>query len=322
MVKDVGLEKSALYSDCVNYYGTSMSMNIGGITVRNQELYNGHQEYEIQLIIREWVDDEKIQVDIDYKIADYTEKDIECMFNCFCTITDTILSDPDIPIKQICLQSKREQKETVFKYNNTFYREEKDYETVIDMFLKQVQQNPDAIAIHDSDNILTYKQLDTASENLSQKLINIGVSKNVFVALYTSHSIETIIGILGILKAGGAYLPIDPKYPVDWINHIIKDSGVSIILYNLSLPYDLAFSGIKISLHDTCNDSQQTGNEIITDLCEIPAYAIYTSGSTGKPKGVVVCHEALRNYIHWAEKQYSNHDKPYHARYIHRYLLI
>ena len=36
---------------------------------------------------------------------------------------------------------------------------------------------------------------------------------------------DLIVGIIGILKSGGAYLPIDPEYPQQRINAIIKDSG-------------------------------------------------------------------------------------------------
>jgi len=34
--------------------------------------------------------------------------------------------------------------------------------------------------------------------------------------------------MLAILKAGGAYLPIDPDYPPERINNLIRDSGTKI----------------------------------------------------------------------------------------------
>ena len=39
-----------------------------------------------------------------------------------------------------------------------------------------------------------------------------------------------IIGILGILKSGGAYLPIDPQYPRDRIDYMLKDSGAKLLV--------------------------------------------------------------------------------------------
>ena len=46
-------------------------------------------------------------------------------------------------------------------------------------------------------------------------------------------SVEMIIGILGILKAGGAYLPIDPEYPQERIDYMLKDSNAAILLTDI-----------------------------------------------------------------------------------------
>ena len=35
-------------------------------------------------------------------------------------------------------------------------------------------------------------------------------------------SMEMIVGIMAILKAGGAYLPIDPDYPEDRIEYMLR----------------------------------------------------------------------------------------------------
>ena len=49
------------------------------------------------------------------------------------------------------------------------------------------------------------------------------------MAIMMERSIEMIIGIYGILKAGGAYLPIDPGYPQERIDYMLKDSGAKIV---------------------------------------------------------------------------------------------
>ncbi|MCU0286484.1 MAG: AMP-binding protein, partial [Acidobacteria bacterium] len=44
-------------------------------------------------------------------------------------------------------------------------------------------------------------------------------------------SLEMIIGILGILKSGGAYMPIDPEYPQERIDYMLKDSGAKLLAF-------------------------------------------------------------------------------------------
>jgi amino acid adenylation domain-containing protein len=97
-------------------------------------------------------------------------------------------------------------------------------------------------------------------------------------------SIEMMVGILGILKAGGAYLPIDPEYPQERIDFLLKDSGAKILLSKLSRVSGLS----KEPTHLTHLTHP-------TQLC----YVIYTSGTTGKPKGVMLTHKNLVNYVSW-----------------------
>ena len=39
-----------------------------------------------------------------------------------------------------------------------------------------------------------------------------------------------IVAILGILKAGAAFVPLDPAYPAERINHILGDTGLSLLV--------------------------------------------------------------------------------------------
>jgi amino acid adenylation domain-containing protein len=101
-------------------------------------------------------------------------------------------------------------------------------------------------------------------------------------------SIEMIIGILGILKAGGAYLPIDPGYPAERSDYMLKDSGAKILLTNL--PEGWSFHHSSFTIHHSPNNL---------------AYVIYTSGSTGRPKGVAIRHFSVVN-LAFSQKRYFN----------------
>ena len=120
------------------------------------------------------------------------------------------------------------------------------------------------------------------------------------VAFQSVHCIEMVIGVLGILKAGAAYLPVDPDYPEERTQFMLRDSNAVLMLNQGHDPENSVLFGSTgykippagISGEETYRSSQ-------------PAYIIYTSGSTGRPKGVVVEHRSLVNLVSWHNKTFS-----------------
>ncbi len=165
--------------------------------------------------------------------------------------------------------------------------------TIVDLFIEQVHKTPNNIAVEFESNTLTYKELDEHSNQLAHYLRTIGIKEDDLVPICLNRSIDMIIGILGILKAGGAYVPIDPDYPIDRVDYIIKDTGAKVIITESNNPLT---SGIAESTAICLNLDIE---EIQKESIELPqnelkphhlAYIIYTSGSTGRPKGVMIEH--------------------------------
>ena len=50
------------------------------------------------------------------------------------------------------------------------------------------------------------------------------------VAVCMQRGLDMPIAMLGIMKAGGAYLPLDPEYPPDRLDFMLKDAAVGVVL--------------------------------------------------------------------------------------------
>lgn len=169
--------------------------------------------------------------------------------------------------------------------------------TVIDWIQVQIDSNPDAVAIVDADEVLTYAALGRRAESLADQMRVLGIGKGDRVALILPRSVQWIVSILGVLKLGAAYVPIDPAYPSGRIEYILRDCASRVVI---------GPKGVVISTTDA-ERSTIAG-------ADGPAYVIYTSGSTGQPKGVVVSHAALANYVAHAARCYGGHgDVPMHT---------
>ncbi|MBS4162204.1 AMP-binding protein, partial [Klebsiella pneumoniae] len=139
------------------------------------------------------------------------------------------------------------------------------------------------------------RELKEKANQLARTLRKKGVGRESIVGIMADRSLDMVTGILAILKAGGAYLPLDPGYPKERIEYMLKDSAADVLLIQNHLIGNISFTGeiLDISQSDAYDSDGSNLRPVNTsgDL----AYVIYTSGTTGNPKGVMVEH---RNLIH------------------------
>ncbi|TKI55059.1 amino acid adenylation domain-containing protein [Brevibacillus antibioticus] len=291
-----------LFQWCVNYYNTKLNNELDGAPIENEEFYSGNQNYSLQLVIKEWSGTDKLELQWDYKTSDYTEKEINRMFRQMVNLLKQAIAQPDKPIKSLQLLSEEERQELIYNRNQTVAPY--PHEPVHFLFEHQAAATPEATSVIFQGQTVSYEKLNNRSNQLAHTLRNKGVGRGSLVGLMSSHSIETIVGILAVLKAGGAYVPIDPTYPLERINYLLNDSGTALILTNMCIPEGVTFKGDVVNLvDDSLYSSNCTNLDHVNELSD-PVYVIYTSGSTGNPKGTIIEHHGLINYISWASKTY------------------
>ncbi|HWV68762.1 amino acid adenylation domain-containing protein, partial [Chitinophaga sp.] len=171
-----------------------------------------------------------------------------------------------------------------------------------ELFMEQAARTPDAVAVSDGAQDISYRRLDQWSSSLAGQLLKKGICAGDIVAILQRRSADWLINMLAVLKAGACYLPVDPGQPSGRIAYIISSSGCKLVLTGRE-----GYSSVEETpwMHW---EKEGTGEEIFPGVentdSTAPAYVIYTSGTTGMPKGVMVSHRALVNYITWAAALY------------------
>lgn len=242
-----------------------------------------------------------MKINLEYSTSLFKKETMEKLSSHYQNILKEISENPKAKLKEIPMLSSEEESQIVNDFNDTAAEYPKN-ETIHGLFEKQVIKTPDNIAVICGKDKITYRELNEKSNQMAERLIEMGVKYDTIVGLMMGQSIELIIGIIGVLKAGGAYLPIDPSYPKDRIDYIIKDSKTEILITDGKAKTEIPLE-INIKDRDLYKGSKE--NIQYTNNSEAVAYVIYTSGTTGKPKGVVVEHRNAVNTLVARKAEYN-----------------
>ena len=153
-------------------------------------------------------------------------------------------------------------------------------------------RQPDAVAVRQWDDRITYAELANRSGRLAARLRDLGFGPEDRVGICLRRRPELLVALLGVLRSGAAYVPLDPLGQAARTAEILDDAGIEVVIVDDATTD--AFSHLQ-------RLTVPAGGEPIDLACparlDNPAYVLYTSGSTGRPKGVVVSHRALLAFI-------------------------
>jgi iturin family lipopeptide synthetase B len=306
----------------------------------------------------------EIEIRFSFKRELFDKETVENLASHFKGIVRNIIENPETVLSQLEIISIEEKNRILYDFNNTA-AEYPAGKTIHELFEEQVERTPNHVALvgpklqntkyklqtNSKPQItnskqrgtlradfldafgeiqLSYGLLNEESNRLAYTLIEKGVQPDTIVGIMVERSVEMIIGILSILKSGGAYLPIDPEYPQERIDFMMKDSWAKLLattgnlakedekvrrwegeinyIEELLRAYDpLSFSTSSSASSAVKNLLPATGN--LPPAISL-AYIIYTSGSTGRPKGVLIKHGAVVNRLNWMQQMYplGSHD--------------
>jgi amino acid adenylation domain-containing protein len=181
----------------------------------------------------------------------------------------------------------------------------------------QAERTPDAVAVLDGSESLTYAGLMGRARALAGRLRDLGVGPDVPVGLFLERSLDMMVAVLGVLEAGGAYLPLDPTWPAERLRLMLDDAHAPVVVTHSPLAEKVPAgveTVVRMDPHppapspappftpspgegETCRGGRPDPGNL--------AYLIYTSGSTGRPKGVAMTHAAITAMLQWQQRTSS-----------------
>jgi amino acid adenylation domain-containing protein len=263
----------------------------------------GETNYPITVVA---IPGEELTIKINYDRNRFHADTIDRMIGHLLTLLQGIVTNPHRRAAELPLLTPAEQDLLLVEWNAT----QAAYPInacIHQLFEKQVEKTPEAVAVVYENQQLTYQELNQRANQLAHHLQRLGIKPDAPVGICLERSLEAAIAILSTLKAGGACVPLDPTYPPERLAFMLADTRASVVLTQASLKSLLEqdFHHHLILLDEGWDEiGKESDINLQTDAqAHNLAYVIYTSGSTGTPKGTLVPHRSLTNLIEHHQAQ-------------------
>lgn len=281
----------------------SESLRLPGLTVSPFQIDTGTAKFDLTLTFVQSATNMNLNCCVEYNTDLFEPATIQRMLRHFKRLLEAALLNPETKISELPILSEDERQQILIEWNRTAVDYPGD-KCVHELFAAQAADCQGAVALACAGSQLTYGELNRRANQLAHHLRRLGIGPERLVAVAMDRSLEMVVALLGILKAGGAYLPLDPLYPVERLQFMLKDSGAALLLTG---PGQSPFAPLALSegVQSICVDADwpRIANERDDEPERVAtvdnlAYVIYTSGSTGQPKGVEIAHRSVMNFLH------------------------
>jgi amino acid adenylation domain-containing protein len=123
----------------------------------------------------------------EYNTDLFDSSTIERMTGHFLTLLEAIVANPSEQISQLPMLTPSEQQQLLVEWNDTQVDYPQD-KCIHQLFEKQVERTPDAVAVVFENQQLTYHELNTRANQLAHYLRSLGVSADVLVGICVERS--------------------------------------------------------------------------------------------------------------------------------------
>ncbi|MFE7841049.1 amino acid adenylation domain-containing protein [Streptomyces sp. NPDC057474] len=248
------------------------------------DMDTGMAKFDLHFTFVDEVGRGRLTLLLEYALDLYDEATAQRLARLLARLLDQVAAEPGLPVRDLEVLEEAERESVLVRWNDTGH--DVPATTLPELFRAQVARTPDALALVEDEQRLTYAELDERVERTARVLAGRGVGPERTVAVALPRSVELVVALLAVHRAGGAYLPLDADQPRERIALMLEEARPVCVVED-ALP-------------------QGPEGELPTTYDSLsPAYVIYTSGSTGRPKGVVVPHEGIVNRLLWMQDAYG-----------------
>lgn len=185
---------------------TREPIRLPGLVIEELEFDGRMAKFDLTLEIVEQGD--FLYCQFEYRVELFEPSTIERMALHFQNLLESAIADPSTAIAELKMLAEPERDQILVDWNATAAHYQRDL-TIARAFDAQAQRTPEAVALLDGPQRITYRELERRANQVARELVDRGLRPEMPIGVYLKRSTDAIIAILGVLKAGGLYATRD-----------------------------------------------------------------------------------------------------------------
>ncbi len=186
------------------------TFEVSGLSIERASVHQGTSILDMSWFAFET--DEGILLRVEYGTDLFDPDTIRSAVGHFENLLNGMAAQPDARIADLDLLGVAEKHKVIVEFNGT----DEEYPSghcLHELFERQAERTPDAVACQFGSKQITYRALNERANQLAHYLQRLGAAPGHRVGICVERSLDMMVGLLGIQKSGAAYVPLDPAYP-------------------------------------------------------------------------------------------------------------
>ena len=304
IVEKYGYQASIMYAYQVGVLN-SYSCSAGALGIHNLELQKA--KFPLAVFI-EGNRESGARIRLEYDTSLFSEEMMKGFAAAVRNVAEQLLSDRKLGEVTLCDDRMTAMLDSFNEKKDAVPAEEDAGETVLSLFRRAAKQYPDNTAAVFRDKEYSYRELDELTDRIGgliyEKVKDCGKEEPVVSMLIPRNEYIFILP-LAAMKAGCAYQPLDPTYPQERLNFMVKDADAALLIADPELRSIISGYEGPVVLTSGLEGIEGKAAPEAKLTPESLFILLYTSGSTGVPKGVMLEHQNLVAFIKWYRRYYS-----------------
>ncbi|WUT00202.1 amino acid adenylation domain-containing protein [Streptomyces sp. NBC_00708] len=286
------LSRHPLFQICLTLEaGEAPALELGGgRTAEVRGLTNGSAKFDLEFLLRS-DDSRRLHGAVVFAEDLFDHATVQRMVTALGEVLRQALADPEVRLGALEVVSDAERELLLGPWAGTATAI--DDTSLVARFEEQAARTPDAVALIDGEQRITYAELNATANRWAHELRARGLRRGDLAGVLLERDAAFAAAVIAVVKAGAGYTLLDPDFPDERLRSAAHDAGIALLLTDDTLGPRVEGPWTVVSCSGGAPADTVDGNPGVPVRGDDVACVMFTSGSTGRPKGILSSHRNL-----------------------------